>query len=658
MRNRNRVATRASYAVTAFLIAAVVVFASPREASGVHGDAAYYIDATRQAAETLLGSDGLPVTALYSVAQWPDIGVSIIRCHDLTCRTGTERQIVDNVPENQFQFGDNLIDLAIGSDGYPVVVYLSDTGTSESDQVVRVWVTKCADVECNTASTEEIFSISTPFSEWGGGISDPVIALGADGNPIVVFGYQSNTDYSLGQNSYLITVHCLDPGCAAVNVVTHDELGDTAGAAFDIVVPSDGKPVIAYSTTSKSSMFANSMMVGRCADIGCSQIDAQLIHPYEDLSDPGKNWPVSSPGSPSRGTTIEVAVDASGLPIIAYIEQYWTSGVTSHPNVWVANCLNASCSSSSRRIVAGMDDVPIAGDVHEERVEAISLAIGPDGVPAIVYKVFLVHDILSAQWAIVVGYCIDQSCTDISRTEVESRFTEFGWNPSIIFTDSTHLLTMNELIPQIGTGARPFFYTCSHTTCDGFFGLFGQVGLVEDPVPPHNGRFVDDDGNVHEENIEKIADADITLGCTPDSLYYCPADPVTRAQMASFLARAFDLPPAVSDHFPDDNGNIHEDNINRLYESDITKGFPDGTYRPGDYVTREQMASFIARAMGLAQVPGNRFLDVEGVHEPNINAIANADITLGCTPDGLYYCPHDNVRRDQMASFLARALDL
>ena len=62
--------------------------------------------------------------------------------------------------------------------------------------------------------------------------------------------------------------------------------------------------------------------------------------------------------------------------------------------------------------------------------------------------------------------------------------------------------------------------------------------------------------------------------------------------------------------------------------------------------------------MGLDPIPGDRYLDVDGVHEPNINAIADAGVTLGCTTDGLYYCPNDNVRRDEMASFIARALGL
>ena len=42
--------------------------------------------------------------------------------------------------------------------------------------------------------------------------------------------------------------------------------------------------------------------------------------------------------------------------------------------------------------------------------------------------------------------------------------------------------------------------------------------------------------------------------------------------MATFLARALDLPPASSDHFTDDNGTAHEDNINRLFEAGITTG--------------------------------------------------------------------------------------
>ncbi len=127
--------------------------------------------------------------------------------------------------------------------------------------------------------------------------------------------------------------------------------------------------------------------------------------------------------------------------------------------------------------------------------------------------------------------------------------------------------------------------------------------------------------------------------------------------MASFLARGFDLPAANRDYFPDDDGE-HEGNINRIAAAGITEGLEDGTYDPDGLVTRAQMGSFLARAMELNPIPGDRFSDVSGVHEGNINAIAEAEVTLGCNEAGTLFCPDDLVRRDQMASFLGRALDL
>ncbi|MDJ0925933.1 MAG: S-layer homology domain-containing protein [Acidimicrobiia bacterium] len=187
----------------------------------------------------------------------------------------------------------------------------------------------------------------------------------------------------------------------------------------------------------------------------------------------------------------------------------------------------------------------------------------------------------------------------------------------------------------------------------------GTAYLFGPTAEAPGGTFIDDDGNVHAGNIEAIAARGIARGCNPPSNdRYCPGDSVTRGQMASFLARAYSLPPATGDYFPDDGSSVHEDNINRLFEAGIAGGFLDGTYRPSVPVTRAQMASFLARAGGLAPIAGDVFDDVIGVHEGNINAIAAAGITVGCNLEGTLYCPSAPVRRDQMASFLARALGL
>ena len=67
--------------------------------------------------------------------------------------------------------------------------------------------------------------------------------------------------------------------------------------------------------------------------------------------------------------------------------------------------------------------------------------------------------------------------------------------------------------------------------------------------------------------------------------------------MASFLARAFALPDATTDYFWDDAGSLHEADINRVAQAGITLGCGEGAYCPGSFVTRGQMAAFLHRAM-------------------------------------------------------------
>jgi hypothetical protein len=170
--------------------------------------------------------------------------------------------------------------------------------------------------------------------------------------------------------------------------------------------------------------------------------------------------------------------------------------------------------------------------------------------------------------------------------------------------------------------------------------------------------------SVHGAAIECVVWWEIAHGVTPNQ--YAPAGTVTRGQMASFIARMIDSSgralPDASDRFPDDSGNPHERNLNRLAAAGIVSGRADGTYGPDQPVTRAQMATFLVRAYGysagaaLAAAPGpSAFPDVAGSpHEANINAAAQAGFLAG-RADGTYG-PDLSVQRDQMASFLARVL--
>ena len=174
------------------------------------------------------------------------------------------------------------------------------------------------------------------------------------------------------------------------------------------------------------------------------------------------------------------------------------------------------------------------------------------------------------------------------------------------------------------------------------------------PLGP-GGSFIDDDLNTHEGFIEAIAALGVTSGCETDE--FCPYEETSRAQMATFIAGALNLPPASTDYFGDDDKSAHEDNINRLADAGVSVGCGGPSYCPDDPVTREQMATFMAKAFNAASTTTDYFTDDEtSVHESSINKIAGEGITLGCGNG--HYCPEDNIPRDQMASFLGRAMGL
>ena len=115
----------------------------------------------------------------------------------------------------------------------------------------------------------------------------------------------------------------------------------------------------------------------------------------------------------------------------------------------------------------------------------------------------------------------------------------------------------------------------------------------EDPFPVAKSRFADvDNGEWWMPYVERLADLGITVGCRQSPLRYCPHSSVTRAQMASFLVRAFRLQRAPSANFADTRGNVHEENIDALFAVGITIGCKERPARfcPGRATTRAHMA--------------------------------------------------------------------
>lgn len=178
-------------------------------------------------------------------------------------------------------------------------------------------------------------------------------------------------------------------------------------------------------------------------------------------------------------------------------------------------------------------------------------------------------------------------------------------------------------------------------------------------------RFIDDNGNFHEANIEAIAALGITRGCNPPLVdRFCPASDVTRAEMAAFMIAALGEQPSTTftGAFPDvPAGQWYTGYVERLKELGITTGNADGTYGPDRPVTRGEMAVFLHRAFQLGSpVAGVTFGDVPASewYAQAVEAIRLAGITTGCSAIPSLYCPIDPVKRDQMATFVTRALGL
>ena len=116
-------------------------------------------------------------------------------------------------------------------------------------------------------------------------------------------------------------------------------------------------------------------------------------------------------------------------------------------------------------------------------------------------------------------------------------------------------------------------------------------------------KFEDTKESVFAADIGALAAAGISMGCNPPAnTRFCPDDEVDRGQMAAFLARALQLDGTPEASFTDTAGSVFEVEIGRLADAGVTRGCdPPDNHRfcPDAPVSRAEMATFLARATGL-----------------------------------------------------------
>ena len=372
------------------------------------------------------------------------------------------------------------------------------------------------------------------------------------------------------------------------------------------------------------------------------------------------------PGATGQRLVIGIGFDAAGWVATSVVDDTGTATTPVNITEYATEYADSASVRTGGAVVATAQFSPIDGHVLS------LIKVDPDGTLAWETRD---AEILGTTSGVTVRELRDGTIAVLSSITIGAdgyRITHFTADGTLIGTtvaeaDSNALLgnTLGWALGSVGTdGGLLVTSVVDPSTTSSIDGSLAVTRFAGD----ESGRFTDDDGSVHEANIEAIEERGITTGCDANNVaLYCPLDSLTRAQMATLLVTAASIPPAPDlGPFVDDDGNLHEPNIAALATAGVTNGCDAGDptlYCPDANVTRGQMASFLVRAFGLddpmfAPADLDPFSDDDGnIHEANIASIAGLGITNGCdAADPTLFCPTEPVTRGQIASFIERTL--
>lgn len=150
----------------------------------------------------------------------------------------------------------------------------------------------------------------------------------------------------------------------------------------------------------------------------------------------------------------------------------------------------------------------------------------------------------------------------------------------------------------------------------------------------------------------------------PDSKgNYNPSRAVTRGEFASYITRALQLPASSTYTFKDlKAGNGLTLEIQAAAGSNILSGYPDGTFRPNEKITRQHMAALLQKALRYSNVPLDgqplTFKDNSKISDQFKPAVATNvyyNIIRGShTKKGVFFDPQGNATIGHAAAFLFR----
>lgn len=147
-----------------------------------------------------------------------------------------------------------------------------------------------------------------------------------------------------------------------------------------------------------------------------------------------------------------------------------------------------------------------------------------------------------------------------------------------------------------------------------------------------------------------------TIGGFPDGTFK-PNNGITRAQFAAIATKALDLPPAGR---PSKFNDLSKKQwfykaVSAVSEAGLVGGYPDGTFRPNDKITRTQAFVILSKALKNANADSKvlgKYKDGKKVPAwaiPSVAKAANAGILVN-HPDAFQIRPADQATRAEVAA--------
>ncbi|MED1863937.1 Ig-like domain-containing protein [Fictibacillus nanhaiensis] len=170
------------------------------------------------------------------------------------------------------------------------------------------------------------------------------------------------------------------------------------------------------------------------------------------------------------------------------------------------------------------------------------------------------------------------------------------------------------------------------------------------------GKFTDSKGHWAENEINKLYDLGLVKGYTDGS--FGVGNKITRGEVASIISRHLKLAGTPST-FSDVPSNYWAANaIGAIQANNIMSGYNNGTFKPNAPITRAEIASIIERAYDLKGEKTISFTDVKATHwayKP-ISVLVYNNLTSGFSDNT--FRPNAELSRAEFAAFLSRIINL